>query len=250
MPSPGNPQSLNRFAYVVNNPLKFVDPSGHRYEKGAGLPLSSLAEYYRLDNGVRFDTKHIQWARRRYRDIRWQVQEGKVDHGDKDVQLYITYNVKSGLTREQQKAVTVGISMHFGRTFENEQYGFTAWGPEDLQSNWLGYYLAEHPEYTIMEVLTELNHGEMPKEETDANAIWTRFQNDYSYEMRYWDIWCLCYKHEPWPAKFQLQVATEESGLWSVSSLDALDDRNWFQKQIIGQGEAVLQKIQSWWGGE
>ncbi len=29
MPSPGNPQSLNRFAYVVNNPLGLVDPSGH-----------------------------------------------------------------------------------------------------------------------------------------------------------------------------------------------------------------------------
>ena len=36
MPSPGNPQSLNRFAYVVNNPLGLVDPSGHAYERGAG----------------------------------------------------------------------------------------------------------------------------------------------------------------------------------------------------------------------
>ncbi len=36
VPSPGNPQSLNRFAYVVNNPLALVDPSGHAYERGAG----------------------------------------------------------------------------------------------------------------------------------------------------------------------------------------------------------------------
>ncbi len=29
VPQPGNPQTLNRFAYVNNNPLKFVDPTGH-----------------------------------------------------------------------------------------------------------------------------------------------------------------------------------------------------------------------------
>jgi hypothetical protein len=29
VPRPGDPQSFNRFAYVVNNPLKYVDPSGH-----------------------------------------------------------------------------------------------------------------------------------------------------------------------------------------------------------------------------
>ena len=29
VPQPGNPQSLNRYSYVLNNPLRFVDPSGH-----------------------------------------------------------------------------------------------------------------------------------------------------------------------------------------------------------------------------
>ncbi len=28
VPSPGNPQSLNRYSYVRNNPLRFIDPSG------------------------------------------------------------------------------------------------------------------------------------------------------------------------------------------------------------------------------
>ena len=28
VPAPGNPQSLNRFSYVYNNPLRFVDPTG------------------------------------------------------------------------------------------------------------------------------------------------------------------------------------------------------------------------------
>jgi RHS repeat-associated protein len=29
VPNPGNPQDLNRFAYVRNNPLRYIDPSGH-----------------------------------------------------------------------------------------------------------------------------------------------------------------------------------------------------------------------------
>jgi len=29
VPNPGDPQSLNRYAYVQNNPLKYTDPSGH-----------------------------------------------------------------------------------------------------------------------------------------------------------------------------------------------------------------------------
>jgi hypothetical protein len=29
VPSPGNPQSLNRYSYVLNAPLNYVDPTGH-----------------------------------------------------------------------------------------------------------------------------------------------------------------------------------------------------------------------------
>ena len=29
VPHPGNPQSFNRYSYVLNNPLRYVDPSGH-----------------------------------------------------------------------------------------------------------------------------------------------------------------------------------------------------------------------------
>ena len=29
VPDPTNPQSLNRYSYCLNNPLKYIDPSGH-----------------------------------------------------------------------------------------------------------------------------------------------------------------------------------------------------------------------------
>ena len=31
VPNPANPQSLNRYSYVLNSPLRYTDPSGHAY---------------------------------------------------------------------------------------------------------------------------------------------------------------------------------------------------------------------------
>jgi len=36
VPEPGNPQAFNRYSYVLGNPLKYVDPSGH-YDLWSGL---------------------------------------------------------------------------------------------------------------------------------------------------------------------------------------------------------------------
>ena len=38
VPEPGNPQSFNRYSYGYNNPVKFVDPSGHVAECWANDP--------------------------------------------------------------------------------------------------------------------------------------------------------------------------------------------------------------------
>lgn len=36
MPEPGNPQALNRYSMVLNNPLKYTDPTGHSVDCGLG----------------------------------------------------------------------------------------------------------------------------------------------------------------------------------------------------------------------
>ena len=46
VPEPGNPQDLNRYAYVRNNPLGYVDPSGHWLECGSYLSECKSDTYY------------------------------------------------------------------------------------------------------------------------------------------------------------------------------------------------------------
>lgn len=55
IPNPGNPQDMNRYAYARNNPLKYVDPSGHTVISALDLiiqnqdAIRSLAAKYNID---------------------------------------------------------------------------------------------------------------------------------------------------------------------------------------------------------
>ena len=49
VPEPGNPQTLNRYAYVYNNPLRYTDPSRHvpviLVMMGIGAATGALINY-------------------------------------------------------------------------------------------------------------------------------------------------------------------------------------------------------------
>ncbi|HLG18295.1 MAG TPA: RHS repeat-associated core domain-containing protein, partial [Bdellovibrionota bacterium] len=58
VPDPKNPQSLNRYAYVKNNPLRYLDPSGHASIDPSGSPFNGLQGILQGANGTT-----LQWTR-------------------------------------------------------------------------------------------------------------------------------------------------------------------------------------------
>ena len=64
VPSPANPQTLNRYAYVLNNPMKYRDPDGHN-----PLPfLIVLAAAAVVRVGSEYAVSRVPWMDRARRD--------------------------------------------------------------------------------------------------------------------------------------------------------------------------------------
>jgi RHS repeat-associated protein len=52
VPNPANPQSLNRYSYCLNNPLKYVDPTGHDQIITTGGVNSNGQTWYTISDGA------------------------------------------------------------------------------------------------------------------------------------------------------------------------------------------------------
>ena len=58
VPTPGDPQSLNRYSYVGNNPLRYTDPSGHEgWPPGFPNPYEWFAGLFGVPSSSKFADK-------------------------------------------------------------------------------------------------------------------------------------------------------------------------------------------------
>ncbi len=80
-----NPQNLNRFSYATNNPLRYIDPSGHRpcddfdsYGRCITLPRQAKAKDPKAEFGQYLscgsDTECIDWATHTLKISTWEYQ--------------------------------------------------------------------------------------------------------------------------------------------------------------------------------
>ena len=76
VPNPHNPQDINRYSYVLNNPLKYVDPSGHCYltpdvsigtgpSSCGGAPAGGVGG----SRGYRITGNNLSWSRGRLANV-------------------------------------------------------------------------------------------------------------------------------------------------------------------------------------
>lgn len=176
VPSLANPQSLNRYAYVLNSPLRFTDPTGHACDDGPAtwqgcLDLARsrsartpLQRYVRVGNiqrgGARFDLNHVTGFPNLgggqagfWRDFRLSALDAISSGQDFDVRLQSgltnvpglglltlsrTYRVSANIREDQFFGVAMAIYQDYSRAYEAAQGIRSNFANEDLPSNYLG----------------------------------------------------------------------------------------------------------------
>ncbi|MBX7237457.1 MAG: hypothetical protein K1X65_23970 [Caldilineales bacterium] len=228
VPGAGNPGSLNRYSYVLNNPLRFNDPSGHCIpeedcpESGylRGDPSRYGIDYIQTSYGYIIDMRHYLLARVNTKiildDIQWNRQFTAVsrDSGPKNLKVGQTYSYRlnGNIPADEHIGVAVGILVDSSGHFEGFQgidprkqssYSF-----EDIPSDYLGA-VSEATNMSWKEVLNELGGAWRPVHWEPKNA-----PENMSYapqSPREGGQW-VC---SSWPDTLNVTPVSADSGWWS-----------------------------------
>ncbi len=79
VPAPGNPESLNRFSYALNNALRYVDPTGHCPENDQ----ECIGVYNQVQGQLSFNANYlkadISWDAAKLRDLLGWIVGGHIN---------------------------------------------------------------------------------------------------------------------------------------------------------------------------
>ncbi|MGC8960808.1 MAG: RHS repeat-associated core domain-containing protein, partial [Chloroflexia bacterium] len=167
MPKPSDPQQLNRFSYVLNNPLRYNDPSGHVQAGGAtsddaylqSIPKRPSGRYLCTEQHGCFDTYHLNTGRpgEIIKKVRTAIAEGggmvpvgQIIHmGPFTSAFWGEYIISDEAAPEQAVGIALGIYEDWSIRFEAWEGSFpgpigddTSFAIEDLPSHYVGFYAA------------------------------------------------------------------------------------------------------------
>jgi len=123
---PANPQALNRYSYVQNNPLKYTDPTGHYRAKGDSengyeticgkdgqSECTGANDFVDPETGKKYARVWVTENGKTYSKI---VEEGSTEYNDFDAMLDAFIDAKNALMEAAAVAATAAVAAGFACT--------------------------------------------------------------------------------------------------------------------------------------
>jgi RHS repeat-associated protein len=226
VPQPGNPQALNRYSYVFNNPLRYTDPTGHAQacadgDEGGGCGYGGIHDkmrWIKTGSGVYIDLAHfaeaLGTAARIYRGIDSgssfpieRVSTAKLGPINLQAGIRTIYHVQAELTPDQRTGTALGILMDSSYLFETFQAlppsSHSSFSGEDLSSDYLGFYAATTGQ-SLGQLLTVLGPPKAASANMPKNHQFTPLVQDSAGQWR----------NSLWPAPLSITPINSAGGMW------------------------------------
>lgn len=247
VPDGKNPQAFNRYAYGLNNPVKYTDPTGHDPrgckpgQRSSACPTGKppkkqappAGEYACIPGWGCFDTKHLRnFPSPGGQTSFWERFMAGVETGqDFSIELYSDsgklgqfsrmYWIRGGLSAEQARGVAMGIFQNYSVAFEGYQMIKSSFANADLPSDYLGL-VAAMAGVSPDSLLYQLGPVTYQDQETPPSSFFPQAPgtgaSNYDFTPRVESNGT--YQNISWPASLQVQPISSGE-LWGLEREEA-----------------------------
>lgn len=196
-------------------------------------------KYYLVDRLGLFDITHIQHGKDQMEEILREIHSGYVQltfvtqrslTTGKQIRITGFYRVRRNLPPEQLQQVALGIAMDFEHLIEKHQTPGSSYSLEDLPSDYIGYFLALHPQWSMETLLTRLDADQQP---TGLSKINAHLYKSFQRNREFLPIPQIGGPHISWPRLLYMEPIGPWNGYWiRTIVLVTPDDRAWLQKWL------------------
>jgi RHS repeat-associated protein len=228
VPEPGDPQNLNRYTYVRNNPVKHIDPTGHDVGcPGRDASQCNSSNYVCPVGWGCFDRKHLTRAPNQgkgqlgfwtqfvaYANRRQDFSitlENRSDNGD----YAVKYRVSGSMSSHQRSTTAMAIYQDYSIGMEQHQAVRSSFANADLVSNYLGLLSVIRGLPTPNDLIQSLNDDIVyASEETPKASFFSQSDSHANREFRPLVLQADgSWQHRDWPKELQVDIS-EAKGLW------------------------------------